>query len=153
MRIAVVGSGGVGGYFGGRLAASGADVRFLARGAHLDALRARGLHIISPKGDVHLPRVQAAAAPREIGPVDVVFFTVKMYDAERAAATLGPLVGDETVVIPFQNGVDSVPILARAIGSAHVAGGTAYVAAVISEPGTIRHTDMDTLIFGELDGT
>ena len=86
MKIAVVGSGGVGGYFGGRLAATGADVTFLARGAHLEALRARGLRIISPKGDVHLPRVQAAGSAAEIGLVDVVFFAVKLYDTGSALA-------------------------------------------------------------------
>jgi 2-dehydropantoate 2-reductase len=152
MRVAVFGSGGVGGYFGGRLAASGTDVAFIARGAHLEALRTRGLRLISPKGDLHLQPVQAGDDPAAIGPVDVVIFTVKMYDAERAAATLAPLVGPDTVVIPFQNGVDAVEIVTRAVGAPHVAGGTAYVAAVIDEPGVIRHTAMDRLIFGELDG-
>jgi 2-dehydropantoate 2-reductase len=152
VRIAVFGTGGVGGYFGGRLAAAGEDVRFIARGAHLEALRTHGLRLVSPKGDAHVAPVTAAADPAEIGPVDVVLFTVKMYDADQAAATLPPLLGPETVVIPFQNGVESVEILQGRIGPAHVAGGTAYVAAVISAPGVITHTAMDTLIFGELDG-
>src|SRR5256885_11525282 len=108
MRIATVGTGGVGGYFGGRLAAAGADVAFLARGAHLDALRTRGLRIISPKGDVHLPRVQAAGASADIGPVDVVLFAVKLYDTEDALRALPPLIGPGTTVVPLQNGVDSV---------------------------------------------
>ena len=109
MRIAIVGSGGVGGYFGGRLAATGADVTFLARGAHLDALRTRGLRIESPKGNVHLPqRARPTADPSEVGPVDIVFFAVKLYDTESALAMLPPLVGPDTVVIPLQNGVDSV---------------------------------------------
>jgi 2-dehydropantoate 2-reductase len=153
MRLAIVGAGGVGGYFGGRLAAAGLDVSFLARGAHLEALRTRGLHIESPFGDVHLPKVSAAATPEEIGPADLVFFTVKLYDTEPAAALLPPLIGADTAVIPFQNGVDTVDVLTRAVGRQHVAGGTAYVAAVIAEPGVIRHTAMDTLVFGELDGT
>ena len=153
MRIAVVGSGGVGGYFGGRLAASGSDVTFLARGAHLDALRARGLHIHSPLGDIHLARVNAAERSASVGPVDVVFFTVKLYDTESAMALLPPLIGAETVVVPFQNGVDSVGQLVRAVGREHTGGGTAYVAAVISEPGVIRHTANERLTFGELDGT
>jgi 2-dehydropantoate 2-reductase len=152
MRIAIVGSGGVGGYFGGRLAATGADVTFLARGAHLEAMRARGLRIDSPKGNVHLPNVKAAGDTTGIGAVDIVFFAVKLYDTESALAALPPLIGPDTVVVPFQNGVDSVATLTRAVGRKHTAGGTCYVSAVISEPGVIRHTAMDHLIFGELDG-
>jgi 2-dehydropantoate 2-reductase len=151
MKIAIVGSGGVGGYFGGRLAATGADITFLARGAHLDALRARGLRIISPKGDVHLPSVKAAGDTSEIGPVDIVIFAVKLYDTESALAALPPLLGPNTAVIPLQNGVDSVATLTNAVGREHTAGGTCYVSAVIAEPGVIRHTAMDHLIFGELD--
>ena len=152
MKLAVFGTGGVGGYFGGRLAAAGADVTFIARGAQLEALRARGLRIESPKGDVTVRPVTATDAPASLGAMDAVFFTVKMYDAEIAAASLAPLVGPGTVVIPFQNGVESVDILIRAVGREAVAGGTAYVAAVVTEPGVIKHTAMDTLIFGELDG-
>ena len=153
MRIAVVGSGGVGGYFGGRLAAAGADVTFLARGAHLEALQTRGLRIDSPKGNVHLPRVKAVSHPAAIGPADIVFFTVKLYDTEGALAVLPPLIGRETVVLPFQNGVESVETLTKAVGRAHTGGGVSYVSAVISEPGVIRHTAMDHLIFGEIDGS
>src|SRR5205085_1646267 len=145
--------GGVGGYFGGRLAASGADVIFLARGAHLEAMHAHGLRIASPKGDVHLPRVQAAADIRDIGPVDVVLFAVKLYDTDSALAALPPLIGSNTVVVPLQNGVDSVALIEHAVGRAHTAGGTCYVSAVIAEPGVIRHMAMDHLIFGETDGT
>jgi 2-dehydropantoate 2-reductase len=151
MKIAIVGSGGVGGYFGGRLAATGADVTFLARGAHLQALRTQGLRIISPKGDVHLPRVQAAGSAAEIGAVDAVLFAVKLYDTDGALAMLPPLVGPNTVVVPLQNGVDSVATLINAVGREHTAGGTCYVSAVLAEPGVIRHTAMDHLIFGELD--
>ena len=152
MRIAVLGSGGVGGYFGGRLAAAGADVTFLARGAHLEALRTRGLRIDSPKGGVHIANAKAAGDPAEVGPVDIVFFTVKLYDTESAVAMLPPLIGPDTAVIPFQNGVDSVGRLTAAVGPRHTAGGTCYVSAVIAEPGVIRHTAMDHLIFGEVDG-
>jgi len=153
MRIAVVGAGGVGGYFGGRLAATGnVDVIFLARGAHLNALRTRGLRIASPLGNLQLPPVSATDDPSTIGPVDIVFFAVKLYDTESALRLLPPLIGSDTVVIPFQNGVDSVDVLTRAVGRPHVAGGTAYVAAVITEPGVIEHTAMDTIVFGELDG-
>ena len=153
MRIAIVGSGGVGGYFGGRLAAAGADVTFLARGAHLEAMRARGLRIESPKGHVHLPHVKAESDPAVIGPADIVFFSVKLYDTAGALAMLPPLIGADTVVIGFQNGVETVGMLTRAVGPSHTAGGVSYVSAVIAEPGVIRHTAMDHLIFGEPDGT
>jgi len=151
MRIVIVGAGGVGGYFGGRLAQAGADVVFLARGAHLDALRSRGLRIISPKGDAHVTRVNATGDPGDVGPVDIVFFAVKLYDTDAASVLLPPLVGPDTAVIPLQNGVEGVDIVSRAVGREHTAGGTCYVSAVIAEPGVIRHTAMDHLIFGELD--
>jgi 2-dehydropantoate 2-reductase len=153
MRIAIVGAGGVGGYFGGRLAAAGADVAFLARGAHLAAMRARGLRITSPKGDLHLPRVTAESDPRAIGPVDVAFFAVKLYDTDDAVALLPPLVGPDTIVVGFQNGVETVASLTRAVGASHTAGGVSYVSAVITEPGVIKHTAMDHLIFGMPDGS
>jgi len=152
MRIAVVGAGGVGGYFGGRLAEAGADVVFLARGAHLLAMRTAGLRIESPLGDVHLPRVAATDDPAAIGPVDVVLFAVKLYDSESASRMLPALVGPDTVVVPLQNGVEGVDIVKRAVGDEHTAGGTCYVTAVIAAPGVIRHTAMQHLIFGELDG-
>ena len=153
MRIAIVGSGGVGGYFGGRLAAAGVDVAFLARGAHLDAMRERGLRIDSPKGDLHLPRVTAESDPAAIGAVDIAFFAVKLYDTESALALLPPLVGPDTIVVGFQNGVETVGSLTRAVGPSHTAGGVSYVSAVIAEPGLIRHTAMDHLIFGMPDGS
>jgi 2-dehydropantoate 2-reductase len=153
MRIAIVGAGGVGGYFGGRLAAAGADVTFLARGAHLEAMRARGLRITSPKGDLHLPRVSAESDPAAVGPVDVAFFAVKLYDTDGALAMLPPLVGPNTIVVGFQNGVETVASLTRAVGPAHTAGGVSYVSAVIAEPGVIKHTAMDHLIFGMPDGS
>jgi 2-dehydropantoate 2-reductase len=153
MRIAVVGAGGVGGYFGGRLAESGADVAFIARGAHLAAMRSGGLRIRSPKGDAHIPRVTATDDPAQIGPVDVVLFTVKLYDVEPALRLLPPLIGPSTVVLPFQNGVDGVDLVMKAVGYAHTGGGTCYVSAVVEEPGVIKHTAMDHLLFGELDGS
>ena len=146
-----MGSGGVGGYFGGRLAAAGADVTFIARGEHLAALRARGLRIESPAGNVHVQRVNAVEDPSSVGPVDLVFFTLKLYDTEAGLRQIAPLVGPNTIVVSFQNGVESVETMTRAFGRGHVAGGTTYVAAVISEPGVIRHTAMGRLIFGPLD--
>jgi 2-dehydropantoate 2-reductase len=152
MRIAIVGSGGVGGYFGGRLAAAGVDVVFLARGAHLDALRTGGLRIESPNGNLHLPRVSATDDATTVGAVDVVLFAVKLYDTDSAIPLLPPLVGADTVVIPFQNGVESVSMLARAVDRGHLAAGTSYVQAFIAEPGVIQHVALDRIIFGELDG-
>jgi len=152
MRIAIVGAGAVGGYFGARLAAAGSDVTFIARGSQLEALRTRGLRLESPKGDLHVHRVRATDDTTTVGAVDAVLFAVKLYDAEAATAALPPLIGADTVVVPFQNGVDAVGMLTRVVGAGHVAGGVAYVAAVVAEPGVIRHTAMDHLIFGELDG-
>ena len=151
MRIAIIGAGGVGGYFGARLQAAGTDVIFVARGAHLAALRERGLRLESPKGDLHLAHVQATDDAASVGVVDVVLLTVKMYDLDEASRMLGPLIGSDTVVVTLQNGVEAVDIVAKHVGREHVAGGVAYIAAVISEPGVIRHTSLDTLIFGELD--
>jgi 2-dehydropantoate 2-reductase len=152
MRIAILGSGGVGGYFGGRLAAADADITFIARGPHLEALKTRGLRILSPLGDITLPSVMATDDPNTIGPVDIVFFTVKLYDTNEATALLPPLIADQTVVVPFQNGVETVDVLTRSVGKEHTAGGTAYVSAVVAEPGVIRHVANNRLTFGELDG-
>jgi 2-dehydropantoate 2-reductase len=153
MRIAIVGSGGVGGYFGARLAAAGADVTFFARGAHLEALRSTGLRIESPNGNLHLPRVSATDDASSVGAVDVIFFAVKLYDTDSATGFLPPMIGADTVVIPFQNGVESIEMLSRAVDRRHLAGGTSYVQASIAVPGLIRHIALDRLIFGELDGS
>ena len=152
MKIAIFGSGGVGGYFGGKLAAAGEDVTFLARGAHLAAMQSGGLHITSPLGDVHLPKVQATDRAQAIGPVDVVLFTVKLYDVDASAATLAPLIGPDTVVITLQNGVDAMDMVAKHVGHDHVAGGAAYIVVVIDQPGHLRHTTAQQLVFGERDG-
>ena len=152
MRIAIMGSGGVGGYVGGRLAASGQDVTFLARGAQLAALRSRGLRIESALGDVSVA-APATDDPAAIGPVDLVLFAVKLYDTAQAAAATRPLIGPETGVVTLQNGVDSVAVLSAALGREHVVGGSAQIAAVIAAPGVIRHTGtMARFLFGELDG-
>ena len=153
MRIAIVGSGGIGGYFGGRLAAAGADVTFLARGAHLAALQSNGLRIESPNGNLHLPRVTATGDASRVGPVDAALFAVKLYDTESALALLPPLVGPDTVIVPLQNGVESVEILSRAVDRRHLAGGTSYIQTALEQPGVIRHLALDRIVFGELDGT
>ncbi len=153
MRIAVVGTGAVGGYFGGRLAAAGLDVTFLARGRHLEALRGDGLFLVSPKGNVHLRPVKATDRPSDVGPVDYVLLAVKMYDVEAAAAALAPLLGPATVVITLQNGVDAVDLVSRHVGRERVAAGAAYIVVVLDAPGRIVHTTADGLVFGELDGS
>ncbi|MFC4949106.1 ketopantoate reductase family protein [Pseudonocardia sp. GCM10023141] len=154
MRIAVMGAGGVGGYFGGRLAAGGHDVAFVARGAQLQALRAGGLRIESPLGDLHLPQVTVTDDPAELEPVDLVLFGVKLWDTETAAEQLRPLLREGTAVVSFQNGVASDEVLGRVLGPEHVVGGICYIAATIAEPGLIRHSgSLQKLVFGEYDGT
>ncbi len=142
MKVAVVGAGAVGGYFGARLAQGGEDVHFLARGAHLAAMRERGLQIRSVLGDLDLgpSDTHATDNPADIGPSQVVLFTVKSYDTESASTSLPPLLGPESVVISLQNGIDNEEKLAAGIGAGHVAGGAAYIFAGIAEPGVVRHT-------------
>jgi 2-dehydropantoate 2-reductase len=153
MRIAIMGSGGVGGYFGGRLAAAGQDVAFIARGDHLAALRQRCLAIRSALGDASLSPVRASDDPAAIGPVDLVIFTVKLYDTDEAAEAVRPLIGPDTGVVTFQNGITGPEVLAGKLGAKHVVGGVARISAVIAEPGVIRHTGtIAELLFGELDG-
>ena len=153
MKIAVIGSGGVGGYFGGRLAASGEDVSFVARGAHLDAMKKDGLRIHSALGDLHLPSVKVTSDPATIGKVDVVMVAVKLWATEEAAQFAKHLIGPDTVVVSFQNGVVAIDSLVPALGKAHVMGGVSNIAALIEEPGVIRHNgNMASLFFGELDG-
>ncbi len=153
MRIAVMGAGGVGGYFGGRLAEAGEEVVFIARGPHLEALRQHGLRIDSALGDVTIDPIQNAADPAEVGVVDLVIFAVKLYDTEAAAAALRPLLGPATGVVTLQNGIDGMTVLTRVLGAAHVIGGVAQIAAVIGAPGTIEHTGtMARVAFGEVDG-
>ncbi|MGD9952382.1 MAG: ketopantoate reductase family protein [Burkholderiales bacterium] len=139
MKIAVMGAGGVGGYFGARLAQAGHEVGFVARGRHLEALKAKGLALKSPLGDASL-RVKATEDPAELGAADVVLFAVKLWDTESAAERIRPLVEKGGVVIPFQNGVESIARIGAVLGPERVMGGAAYIAARISEPGTILQT-------------
>jgi 2-dehydropantoate 2-reductase len=153
MKFAIVGSGAVGGYFGAKLARNGADVTFIARGAHLAAIRREGLRVRSPKlGDfvVHAP---AHDDPTAVGAVDVILFAVKAYDNLSALQLLPPLIGRETAVVTLQNGVDSSDDIATAIGPEHVLGGTTYVATALEEPGVIVQTGVHrSIIFGEVCG-
>jgi 2-dehydropantoate 2-reductase len=153
MKVAVFGTGGVGGYFGGRLALAGAEVHLIARGAHLEALRSSGLRVTSPKGDfeVDLP---ATDDPSQIGPCDYVLFCVKSFDTEESAARLPELIGAQTAVISFQNGVDNEGKIAGVVGRDHVLGGAAYIFSGIAEPGVVAHTGGPArIVFGETNGS
>jgi 2-dehydropantoate 2-reductase len=153
MRIAAMAAGAVGAYFGGRMAAAGHDVAFIARRAHLDAIRKSGLRINSTHGDLHLKNVNATDDPKAVGPVDVVLFAVKLWDTEKAAELARPLVGPDTRIITLQNGVDSVERVAPILGADKTVAGTAYIATVISEPGVISHTSKFAIMrVGRVDG-
>lgn len=148
MKIAVMGAGGVGGYFGGRLAQAGHDVAFVARGKHLEAIKAKGLTLNSPLGDATI-KVRAAEDPAELGPAEVVLFAVKLWDTESAAERIRPLVEKGGLVIPFQNGVESIERIGKVLGPERVMGGAAYIAGRIGEPGVIVQTGaMARLRFG-----
>jgi 2-dehydropantoate 2-reductase len=152
MHFAILGSGAVGGYYGAKLARSGQQVSFLARGAHLRAMRERGLMVWSPLGDFTV-RARAEEDPAAIGPVDVVMLAVKTYDNATALPMLKPLVGDTTVVVTLQNGVDSVDEVAAAVGPERVLGGPTYVATALSVPGLIEQTGTHRrIVFGEAFG-
>ncbi len=152
MRYAVFGTGGVGGYFGGRLAESGRDVVFIARGAHLDALRRDGLVVSSVSGDFTISPVQCTSSAAEAGPVDVVILGVKAWQLAEAAEAISPLIGPGTVVLPLANGVEAAGILSQVLGNEHVLGGLCAIVSMIEAPGKIRHAGIDPVIrFGELD--
>jgi len=152
MRIAVIGAGGIGGYFGGRLAAGGNDVGFVVRGTQREAMARDGLRILSPAGDAQIAPVHIIddAVP---GAWDAVLVTVKYYDLAGAAEKIAPLVGPETIVVPIENGIDAEPMLAARLGTAHVMGGYCEVSSHIEAPGVIRNgTDYARLVAGGLDG-
>ncbi|MCZ6645109.1 MAG: 2-dehydropantoate 2-reductase, partial [SAR324 cluster bacterium] len=153
MKIAVMGAGGVGGFYGARMARAGEDVTFIARGPHLAALRESGMRVESPHiGDFHLPQVQATDDPAQVGPADLVWMTIKGYDLESGARAILPLIGADTVVIPLLNGVEVAEDIGAVVGMEHMMGGIVQVSSAIAEPGLIRHALMDRLVFGELGG-
>ncbi|MFW9834324.1 MAG: ketopantoate reductase family protein [Candidatus Thorarchaeota archaeon] len=152
MRIAIMGSGGVGGYFGGRLAKAGEEVVLIARGQHLQAIAKNGLQIKSPKGDF-LVKPAVTSDPSELDPVDLVLFCVKGYDTTRAAELIRPIVSKETTVISIQNGVEKEEILGRIIGDEHLMGGLCTLSAYIEAPGIVKHLALERIAFGELDGS
>jgi len=138
MHIAIMGSGGVGGYVGARLQAAGQRIAFIARGAHLDAMRRGGLSIETPDHPVHVGPVTATEHPADVGPVDLVLFCVKLWDTESAARAMAPMIGPHTRVLTLQNGIDSRAMLAAHVAASQVRGGVIYVSAVIDRPGVIR---------------
>lgn len=153
MRMAVMAAGAVGGYFGARMAEAGHDVAFIARGAHLDAIRRDGLRIESSHGDLHLKDANITDDPKQVGPVDVVLFAVKLWDTETAGEQTRPLVGPNTRVITLQNGVDSFERLAPILGDDATIGGSTYVVTNVARPGVIRQTGTAAAIHcGRLDG-
>lgn len=151
MKLAVFGAGAVGGYLGARLAEGGAEVHFIARGAHLEALRANGLTLVTPEGERSTHAVRATDDPTEVGPVDIVLFLVKSYDTEAAAHRLAPLLGEGTGVLSLQNGIDNEERIASVIGGEHVLGGAVYILAAIESPGVVR-SGKARIVVGELAG-
>jgi 2-dehydropantoate 2-reductase len=153
MRLVIVGAGGTGGYFGAKLARSGDDVTFLARGAHLKAIRENGIRIRSAvEGEWQIP-VRAVETLHGEPPADLVLFCVKSFDTESAAELIKPVIGANTGVLSIQNGVDNEETIGRILGPGHVMGGVAYVFSNIEAPGVIAHHQFGRIVFGEMDGT
>jgi 2-dehydropantoate 2-reductase len=153
MRIAMMGSGGIGGYIGARLAEAGEDVTFIARGSHLAAMSEKGLHVESPLGAIKLSHVNATDKPAEVGFVDVVIFAVKLYDSEAAAAAIVPLISPKTRVVTLQNGIDSVATLAKFVPREQLVPGATYISASVGHPGMIVHAGNTQVILGGRNDT
>ena len=154
MRVAVFGSGAVGGYFGGRLAQAGEDVWFIARGPHLDAIRERGLRVTSVEGDFLVRPASVTDEPSALGAVDVVLLGVKAWQVPQAAQAMRPLVGAQTFIVPLQNGIEAPECLVDVFGASHVLGGLCRIIAYVEAPGHIRHVGAAPYIaFGELDAS
>ncbi|MGC2634175.1 MAG: 2-dehydropantoate 2-reductase [Candidatus Cybelea sp.] len=153
MKIGIMGAGGLGGYIGARLAQAGHGVAFIARGAHLAAIRENGLRVISELGDAHLAHVTATSDPATVGYVDCIIVAVKLWDTEAAVDRARPMIGQSTTIVSFQNGIEKDEVLARMVGSEHVIGGVSYMAVKIARPGVIEQTGrMARAILGELNG-
>jgi 2-dehydropantoate 2-reductase len=153
MRIAIMGTGGVGGYYGGLLSQKGQEVIFIARGAHLQAMRAQGLQVKSVHGDFSVSPVNATDDPKEVGPVDLILFTTKTYDTDRAAQVIKAMVGKETVVVPLQNGIDAAERIGSYVGREHLVGGVTWLSAAIDAPGVIgQYSQFRRVVLGEFDG-
>ncbi len=153
MKIAIMGSGGVGGYFGAKLARAGNEVTFIARGAHLDAIRRNGLRVKTDDGEMIVQPVKATDDPATIGVVDVVLFTTKLYDTTEAAEQLKPVMGPGTFVITVQNGIGGADMIGEVLGRDNVLAGSTYIVSHLEEPGVIRHMGKyQRIVFGEMDG-
>jgi 2-dehydropantoate 2-reductase len=152
MRIVVVGTGGVGGYFGARLAQAGEQVTFIARGKHLQAIQTNGLQVYSVVQDMWLEKVQATDDPTQVGIADAILVSVKAWQVPEVAQMLQPMMGPETFVVPLQNGVEAPAQLAQVLGEDAVLGGLCWIVSFIEAPGIIRHTGVEPhVVFGELD--
>ncbi|MGD0611326.1 MAG: 2-dehydropantoate 2-reductase [Anaerolineales bacterium] len=153
MRIAIFGTGGVGGYFGGRLAQAGEDVTFIARGAHLEAIQKNGLKVESVQGNFVIKPVKAIDDATRAGIMDIILVAVKSWDVPTAAEAMRPMVGRSTFIVPLENGVDASDQLASILGQEHVLGGMCRISATLGAPGVIRHIGLNpSIAFGELDG-
>lgn len=152
MRIAIMGSGATGSFYGAKMVHAGYDVTFIARGAHLNALQTEGLKVVGQE-EFHLPKVTATNDPAAVGPVDLIIFAVKAYDTDTAAELIRPMVGPQTMVIPIQNGVDACDRIGGALGMEHMVGGLCRISVDIPAPGTVRlNSPFKEIIFGELNG-
>jgi len=152
MRIAIMGSGGMGGFLGAKLAASGHEVVFIARGRHLEAISSQGLKLLSRDGDLHIDPATACQDTRRVVPVDLILFCVKLYDTTEAARACIPMMNDDSYILTLQNGVESVDIISGIIGEGKTIGGSIYVSASIESPGVIRHSGgNNTIRFAEPD--
>jgi 2-dehydropantoate 2-reductase len=154
MKIMVMGSGGMGAYYGGLLAQQGNDVTFIARGAHLEAIRADGLQVKSIFGDFAVSPAKATDSPAEVGPVDLILFCVKTYGTEEAVKAIQPVIGSQTAVLSLQNGVDAVERIGKVVGLEHVLGGATWISSAVEAPGVIKQvSQFRRIVLGELDGT
>ena len=151
MKVAVMGAGAVGGYFGGVLAKSGADITLIARGKHLEIMKEKGLLVKSYKGDFKVD-IKAASDPKEVGPVELVIFTVKTYDTEEAIRLCRPMIRENTCILSLQNGVDNDEKIAKEVGWEKVICGVAYIGVSVEKPGVICHSAAGKIALGELDG-
>jgi 2-dehydropantoate 2-reductase len=153
MKIAIMGTGGVGGYYGGLLSQKGQEVIFIARGAHLQAIRKKGLQVKSVHGDFLVSPAKATDNPSEVGPVDLILFSTKTYDTDTAAQAIKPMIGQETVVVPLQNGIDTAERIGAYVGKEPMVGGVTWLSAAIEAPGVIgQYSKFQRVVVGELDG-
>ena len=153
MKILIMGTGGVGGYYGGLLAQQGNEVTFISRGAHLYAIRHEGLKVKSIHGDFMVFPVNATEDPAKVEPVDLVLFCVKTYNTDEAAEAIRPVVGPQTVVISLQNGIDAAERIGKVVGIEHVIGGATWLSSAVEAPGVIKQiSEFRRIVFGELGG-